>query len=108
MELKGKIIEIFEAKEVSNKFRKREFVIECIENPKYPEKIKVEMIQDNCDHLDRYNKGDEVNASINLKGREWIDGNGEVKYFNTIQVWRMNKVDNNEINQSINNDLPFN
>lgn len=92
MELKGKLIEIFDTHVVTDKFQKREFVIEYAENPQYPELIKLEMIQDKCEHLDGYKIGETVDVSFNLKGRKWADPNsGEIKYFNTIQAWRMQK-----------------
>ena len=91
MEITGKIIEIFETQQVTDKFQKREFVVEYAENPQYPEVIKMEMIQDKCEHLDGYTIGDMVTVSVNLKGRAWTDAGGKKLYFNTIQAWRMQK-----------------
>lgn len=90
MNITGKIKLINDTKVVGNGFRKRDFVVET--NDKYPQSILVEMTQDNCDSLDRFNKGDDVKVSINIRGREWTSPQGEVKYFNTIQGW---KIDNN-------------
>jgi translation initiation factor IF-3 len=47
------------------------------------------MTQENCDSLDRFNEGDEVKVAINIRGREWTSPQGEVKYFNSIQGWRI-------------------
>ena len=77
MEVKGKLVEIFETIQVSASFKKREFVLEYAENPQYPEVIKFEMIQDKCDLLDAYQVGQEVNVAFNLKGRKWVDPKGE-------------------------------
>ncbi|MGB3468788.1 MAG: DUF3127 domain-containing protein [Cyclobacteriaceae bacterium] len=92
MNVKGKIVEKFDTQNISDSFRKREFVIEFAENPQYPEFIKFELIQANCDKLDQFNKGQEVDVSFNLKGRKWTDPKGEVKYFNSLQAWRLEKV----------------
>ena len=35
--------------------------------------------------------GDEVEISFNLKGRKWTDPQGSIKYFNTLQAWRLDK-----------------
>lgn len=93
MEIKGKLLEIFDEVQISDRFKKREFVIEYAENLQYPEYIKLECIQDKCNMLDNFSIGQEVNVSINLKGRKWTDPKGEVKYFNTIQAWRIEPAD---------------
>ncbi|MDN5205582.1 DUF3127 domain-containing protein [Fulvivirgaceae bacterium BMA10] len=100
MDIKGKIIEIFETQKVTETFKKREFVVEYAENPQYPEFVKFELIQDKCDLLDQFNAGDEANISFNLKGRKWTDPKGEVKYFNSLQAWRLQKAENAEANDS--------
>lgn len=91
MQLVGIIEEIFETQQITDTFRKREFVIMTAENPDYPETLKLEMIQDNCDNLDGYKMGDEVEVDVNIKGRKWNDPEGGVKYFNTLQAWRLRK-----------------
>jgi len=89
MEVKGKLLEIFETQQVSATFKKREFVLEYAENPSYPEMVKFELIQDKCDLLDSYQIGQEVTVAFNLKGRKWVDPKGEAKYFNSLQGWRI-------------------
>ncbi len=89
MTIEGKLTEKFETQEVSASFKKREFVIEFAENPQYPEFIKLELIQNNCQQLDDFNVGEELTVSFNLKGRKWNDPKGGVKYFNTLQAWRL-------------------
>ena len=91
MNITAKIIEIFETTKVSDSFKKREFVVEFSENPQYPEYIKFEFIQDKCDLLNSYSAGEEVEVTFNLKGRKWTDPQGTVKYFNTLQAWRIDK-----------------
>lgn len=91
MNISAKIIEIFETAKVTDTFKKREFVVEYSENPQYPEFIKFEFIQEKCDFLDSYEIGEEVDISFNLKGRKWTDPQGTVKYFNTLQAWKLDK-----------------
>ena len=88
MEITGKIKMIGETQTFGNNgFRKRELVITTDEQ--YPQDILVEFVQDKTDVLDKYKEGQDVKVSINLRGREWISQQGETKYFNTIQGWRI-------------------
>tara|TARA_R110000796_G_scaffold134775_2_gene250592 strand:+ start:98 stop:424 length:327 start_codon:yes stop_codon:yes gene_type:complete len=90
-EVIGKLIVKNDTQDVSEKFSKREFVVETSEQ--YPQKIIIQFVQDKCDLLNNYNIGDIVEVGVNLQGREWIDPQGQVKYFNTIQAWKINKQD---------------
>ncbi len=88
MEVAGKIKWLDETKTYGgNGFRKREVVVTTEEQ--YPQHILVEFVQDKCDLLDSFNVGQPVKIGINLRGREWINPQGEAKYFNAIQGWRI-------------------
>ena len=91
MIVEGKIVEKFDTQNIKDTFKKREFVLEYAENPQYPEFVKFELIQSNCDQLDDLNIGDEVSVNFNLKGRKWTDPQGQTKYFNSLQAWRVDK-----------------
>ena len=91
MKVEGRIAEKFDTQEIKETFRKREFILEYAENPQYPEFLKFELIQSNCEQLDGMEPGDEVIVNFNLKGRKWTDPQGEVKYFNSLQAWRIEK-----------------
>lgn len=88
MEVQGKIKLVGETQTFGNNgFRKREVVITTEEQ--YPQHIMVEFVQDKTDLLNSYQVGQMVKISINLRGREWTNPQGEVKYFNSIQGWRI-------------------
>lgn len=88
MEVQGKIKMVGETQTFGgNGFRKREVVITTEEQ--YPQHIMVEFVQDKCDLLNSYQVGQAVKVSINLRGREWVNPQGETKYFNSIQGWRI-------------------
>jgi hypothetical protein len=88
MELVGKIKWIDETRTYgTNGFRKREVVVTTEEQ--YPQHILVEFIQDKCDLLNAYQVGQGVKMGINLRGREWVNPQGETKYFNSVQGWRI-------------------
>lgn len=91
MEVTGRVKMIDQTKEVgSNGFRKRDIVVTTDEQ--YPQHILVQFVQDKCDLLNNYQVGDQVKIDINLRGREWTNQQGETSYFNTIQGWRIGKV----------------
>ena len=77
-----------EAQQVSEKFRKREFVI-TDNSSQYPQHISFQLTQDKCGLIDQYNVGDELKVHFNLRGREWTSPKNEVKYFNTLEAWRL-------------------
>ena len=88
MEIQGKIKLVGETQTFGNNgFRKREIVITTEEQ--YPQHIMVEFVQDKTDLLNSYQVGQMVKISINLRGREWTNPQGEVEYFNSIQGWRI-------------------
>lgn len=92
MELQGKIKVLGETQTFgSNGFRKREFVVTTEEQ--YPQHIQLEFVQDKCDLLNSYQIGQRVKVSVNLRGREWVNPQGESKYFNTIQGWRIENLE---------------
>ncbi len=89
MNIKGKLLEVSDTQQISDTFKKREFVLEYAENPQYPEFVKFEAIQDKCALLDNYKSGDEIDVYFNIKGRKWNDPKGGVKYFNSLQAWKI-------------------
>jgi hypothetical protein len=75
---------------ISDRFSKREFVVET--QDQYPQLISFQATQDKCALLDNFQPNEQVDVSFNLRGREWTSPQGEVKYFNTIEAWRIERV----------------
>jgi hypothetical protein len=91
MEVTGKIKKIYETQTFgANGFKKRELIVETSEQ--YPQFLKIEFTQDKCDLLNSFQEGQDVKIAINLKGREWINPEGQAVYFNSIQGWRIEGV----------------
>ena len=90
MEVKGKVYEVSPTVQVTESLKKRELILEYIENPQYPEYLKFEAIQDRCSLLDNVKVGYDVEVFFNLKGRPWTDKTGKKSYFNSLQLWRVN------------------
>ena len=87
MELVGTIRNLFEAKDISASFRKRELVLTT--DGRYPQQILVEFTQEKIDLLDGFSPGDQVRIQIDIRGREWKSPRGEVKYFVSVHGWRI-------------------
>jgi hypothetical protein len=75
---------------ISDKFQKREFVVTDASG-NYPQDILFQLTQDRTAQLDDVNVNDMVNVTFNLRGREWTSPSGEVKYFNSLDVWKLEK-----------------
>jgi|TARA_A100001011_G_scaffold64173_1_gene64777 hypothetical protein len=92
MEISGRIKWIDEIRTYgSNGFRKKELVITTQEQ--YPQNILIEFTQEKCELLDKYEIDDNIKIGINIRGREWINPEGQTKYFNSIQGWRIEKIE---------------
>ncbi len=94
MEIQGKIKLIKEVQEISATFKKRELILTTDEQ--YPQTLSVEFIQDKTDLLNNFEVNQSVKVGINLRGREWENPETkELKYFNSIQGWRIDLIDTN-------------
>ena len=89
MEVKGKIKLINQTQNITTEFRKRDLVVTTEEQ--YPQDLLIQFVQEKCDVLNNFQAGDNVVIGVNLRGREWQNPQGETKYFNTIQGWRIDK-----------------
>jgi len=83
----GRLHEIFDEQQVSEKFRKREFVLEVVDG-QYPEHIKFQLVQDKTALIDPFKVGDEVKIAFNLRGRGF-NKNGQMLYFTNLEAWRI-------------------
>jgi hypothetical protein len=92
LETRGRIHKVQETKQVTERFRKREFVVELSDNPRYPQFVMFQLTGDRCESLDGFETGDEVQLDFSLRGREWTSPQGEVRYFNSLDVWTIEKL----------------
>ena len=121
MEITGILKAKFDTQVVSEKFKKREFILTTEGDTQYPQHLSIQVTQDKCLLLDAVNVGDELKVSINLQGREWSGPQG-IKYFNTITAWKIDRIKwdapvqtsaPTDVNNSVQNnpqndkDLPF-
>ena len=90
-ELKGSVKVVNETAVISDKFKKREFVI-TDDSSQYPQDIAMQLTQDNCDKLNGVKVGDRLLVKFNLRGRAWNDPKtGKDRYFNSLDAWFIQK-----------------
>lgn len=85
-EIKGELIAIFDKQAISDKFKKREFVIQTPDQ--YPQVIKFQLTQDRCGMIDSYKLGENITVSFDIKGKEFVKGT-ETMYFNSLEAWKL-------------------
>jgi single-strand DNA-binding protein len=100
MQIQGKIHAAFDAAQVTDRFRKREFVLELEAASRYPQYVMFQLTGDRCDSLDGFEPGHEVAVEFSLRGREWTSPKGEVRFFNSLEVWSIDRVGDEESSSS--------
>jgi len=89
-DVEGKLYKKFDTAQVTDSFKKREFVVE-VEDGAYTQVIKFQLTQNNCEKLDPYNEGDQIKVTFSLRGREYTK-EGKTSYFTNLDAWRLDKV----------------
>lgn len=102
MEVTGQLKVKFDTQKVSEKFQKRDFVLATDLSTPYPQYVSFQVTQDKCSMLDQFNPGDEIKVQFNLRGREWNGPQG-IRYFNTLEAWRLEKVSGQNSSPAQNN-----
>ncbi len=92
MSIQGKLYKKLETKEITATFKKREFVVEYASNPMYPQFVTFQLIQDKVELIEPFQEGQSINVEFDLRGREWTSPQGEIKYFNSLDAWRLSPV----------------
>ena len=90
-ELDGTLEVIKDTHVVSDRFKKREFVVKTDEDSPFPQLIPLQFTQDRCTNLDSYKTGEKVKVDFYIKGREWTSPQGEVKHFLSLDAWSISK-----------------
>lgn len=115
LELKGKLIEIYPTQQVSERFKKREFVIETTEEingNNYINYAKMQLVQNKCEIVDKFRLGDTVTVSFNVKGNKY-DKDGRTQYISNLDAWRITSEVSTSANQQpaggqeYKDDMPF-
>lgn len=91
MTIRGTLYKKFDIQTLKNDFKKREIVLK-VEDGMYPQHVLFQLIQDRVNLIDTYNEGDQLEVDFNLRGREWKSPQGDLKYFNSLDIWRITPV----------------
>ena len=86
MQASGRLHAVFDTKQITERFQKREFVLEIAENPQYPQYVAFELTGDRVGEIEQFRVGDTLEVEFSLRGREWTSRQGEVRYFNSLDV----------------------
>ncbi|WP_185867188.1 DUF3127 domain-containing protein [Blattabacterium cuenoti] len=117
MEIIGIVKKLFDIQKFDSGFQKKEIVL-TTEEP-YPQNILIEFIQDKVNLLENIRLKDKIKVFINIRGREWTNPEGIIKYFNSIQGWKIehyshpnsietsNKTSTTSLSSDDFDDLPF-
>lgn len=115
LEITGKLLIKHPTQQVNDRFKKREFVIELAEEINgniYTNYAQMQLVQNKCDILDKFNEGDNVKVSFNIKGNRW-EKDGKVNYITNLDAWRIEASGAMGVNEqpaqggSMVDDLPF-
>ena len=100
LEVIGKLIEKGPTMQVSERFKKREFVLDITEEINgnaYPNFAKLQAVQNRCELLDGFSEGDTVKVSFNIRGNKW-EKDGKVNYITSLDAWRIERANAGENN----------
>jgi hypothetical protein len=88
-ELKGVIAVIGQTIDVTEKFTKREFIIET--DDQYGPFVKFELTQDRCGLIESYSVGTEITVHYDVKGSKalYTNKNGQKDCFVALQAWKL-------------------
>jgi hypothetical protein len=93
IEATGKVYRIDATQQVTDRFSKREFIVELADNPKYPQHVMFQCTGDRCTQLDDLAVGDEVRIEFSLRGRLYNSKKtGEEGCFNSLDCWKVERV----------------
>ena len=104
MKITGQLVKKFDTNQVSEKFKKREFVI-GFSDGKFNQEVIMQVVNDKCQLLDSVNEGDTLEVDYALQGRAWENAKGVVRYFNTLSAFKITKGQKKEA--APDNDLPW-
>jgi hypothetical protein len=97
----GTIHKINPIEQVTEKFKKREFVLEISNDGAYVQKVLFTATRDNVEFLDTFKTGDSVDVEFDVKGREWTSPTGDIKFFNTLELINITLFTNNQTQQTV-------
>ena len=71
------------------KTQKKSLVITTDE--KYSQTLEIEFLNDKINLIDGFDVGENVEINVNIRGREWTNPQGQVKYFTSLSGWKIDR-----------------
>ena len=91
LEISGTLHKTFTTVPVTDRFNKREFVLEL--SGRHPQLVLFQLTGKRCADLDAFRVGEKLRVEFSLRGREWTSRQGEVKYFNSLEVSKLERIE---------------
>ncbi len=91
LQVTGILKQKFAEQVVTDEFRKREFTLTIDAKSAYPQIVIFQLANDKCRLIESFQPGDELSVSFNIKGREWKSPSGEIKYFTSLDAWKIER-----------------
>jgi single-strand DNA-binding protein len=107
LEVQGKLVDVFDTIQITEKFKKREFVLETEERG-YQQYVKFQLNQDKCSLIDDHKLGDELKVAFNLSGKPYTRKTGEKDYITNIVAWKIDKLSPSSASMPSNDHQVFN
>lgn len=102
MEIKGKVLEISNEQVITEKFKKREFVLQVekeVSGNVYTDLIQMQTTNAKTSILNELKVNDEVNVHFNIRGSKWTNKEGRVSYITNLEAWKI-EVEKSAVNNS--------
>jgi len=87
-QITGRVAEVYPVNRISERFRKREFVIEHKDSSSkqvYVDYIKFQLTQDRCEIIDESWLRQDVTVTFNIRGNRW-EKNGVTNYITNLNA----------------------
>ncbi|HOC49308.1 MAG TPA: DUF3127 domain-containing protein [Bacteroidales bacterium] len=87
-QITGRVAEVYPVNRISERFRKREFVIEHKDSSSkqvYVDYIKFQLTQDRCEIIDESWLRQDVTVTFNIRGNRW-EKNGVANYITNLNA----------------------
>lgn len=102
----GKLHAIFDTEQKTERFRKRDFVLEISDGGRFEQYVKFQLTGDRCETLDDFSTGDDVEVEFSLSGREWKSPRDEIRYFNNLDVWTLQRTSGRDVGSPAGDEPP--
>lgn len=86
-QVSGTIERIFDARQITEKFSVREFVVKTTDG-QYPQMVVLQLMNEAGEKIDSHEVGDEVTVHFNLRGRA---SKKDGRFWNTLAAWKIER-----------------